>query len=77
MMKKILNFTIIFSSGLILGMLGMLIGALIGGNFAENFQFLGVRGYEAASQLGFIIGAALGVFMSWKRMKNKWKNTDS
>jgi uncharacterized membrane protein YeaQ/YmgE (transglycosylase-associated protein family) len=52
-------------------MLGMLIGALIGGNFATEFQFNGVRGYEATGQVGFIIGAALGAMISSKRMKNK------
>jgi len=77
MMKTIWKLIIIISSGLVLGMLCMLIGAYIGGNFATNFQFIGVRGYEATGQVGFIVGAALGVFISWKRIKNKWKNMDS
>ena len=76
MMKEILRFSIVVFSALVLGLLGLLIGAYIGGNFAQGFQFLGVRGYEAASQVGFIVGAALGALISWKRMKNKCKNKD-
>ena len=68
---------LILLSGLILGMVGMLIGVLIGGNYATGFQFNGVRGYEASGQVGFIIGAALGVIVSLKRIENKWKKTDS
>jgi len=34
--------------------LGMLIGAWLGGNFAQDFQFNGVRGYEATGQIGLL-----------------------
>ncbi len=71
MIKIVWKALLILSAGLILGMVGMLIGALIGGNFATSFQFNGVRGYEATGQVGFIIGISLGVFVSWKRFKNK------
>ena len=71
MMNLIGKLPLLLFVGFILGMLGMLIGALIGGNFATEFQFNGVRGYEATGQVGFIIGAALGAMISWKRMKNK------
>ena len=77
MMKTIWKLVIILFSGFILGMLGMFIGALIGGNYATGFQFNGLRGYEATGQVGFILGAALGVLISWMRIKNKWKNLDS
>jgi len=77
MIKIVWKALLILSAGLILGMVGMLIGALIGGNFATSFQFNSVRGYEATGQVGFIIGTSLGVFVSWKRFKNKWKNTDT
>jgi len=50
--------------GFILGVLGWLVGALIGGNFAEEFTFCGVRGYEATGQVGFLLGAAAGVIVS-------------
>ena len=70
-MKIILKFAVILASGLILGVLGMLVGAYIGGNYAVGFQFNGVRGYEAASQIGFILGAGLGVLLSWLKVKNR------
>jgi hypothetical protein len=75
--KITLSVVIILFSGLICGMLGMLIGVYLGGNLATNFQFFGVRGYEATGQIGFIIGAVLGAIVSWKRIENKWKNTNS
>jgi hypothetical protein len=71
MIKITLKIAIVFSSALILGMLGMLVGAYIGGNFATNFQLIGVRGYEATGQVGFILGAALGIVISWMRLKNR------
>ena len=57
--------------GIICGIVGMGIGAYLGGNYATSFQFNGVRGYEATGQIGFIVGAALGVIIAWKRMKKK------
>ena len=71
MIKNIWKALLILSVGLILGMVGMLIGALIGGNYATEFQFNGVRGYEATGQLGFVIGAAIGVLVSWFRLCKK------
>lgn len=47
------------------GAAGMIIGALIGGNFATQFEFNGVRGYEATGQIGAIAGAALGLVFCW------------
>ena len=69
MLKILGKAAIVVLSGLILGLIGMLIGALIGGNFATGFQFNGVRGYEATGQVGFILGAAIGVLVSWFRMR--------
>lgn len=40
--------------------LGLFVGASIGGNFAPNFEFAGVRGYEAAGKLGLILGLGGG-----------------
>jgi uncharacterized membrane protein YeaQ/YmgE (transglycosylase-associated protein family) len=67
----VLRFLLMLAVGIICGIVGMLIGAYLGGNYATNFQLNGVRGYEATSQVGFVVGAALGVFITWKRMKNK------
>lgn len=64
MVKTILKGVIVIASGLGFGFLGLLIGAYIGGNFAETFIFNGVRGYEATGQLGFIVGGITGIFAS-------------
>lgn len=39
---------------------GLLVGALIGGNFATSFEFLKLRGYEATGVLGLLLGMLLG-----------------
>jgi membrane protease YdiL (CAAX protease family) len=63
----------IVASALVLGILGLLVGALIGGNFAEEFTFNRVRGYEATGQIGFLLGAAIGVVLSWRVLAKKRK----
>ena len=54
------------------GIIGLVIGAIIGGNFGEKFTFNGVYGYEAAGQVGFIIGtvsgAMVGVYVAVTRI---------
>jgi len=47
--------------GLLMGIAGLLIGAIIGGNFMQGFIFNGVQGYEATGQIGLMLGAALGL----------------
>jgi len=44
--------------GLVLGLIG---GAIIGGNFFTELEFGSVRGYEAAGNIGAILGAMAGV----------------
>jgi hypothetical protein len=44
--------------GFIIGAdVGSLLGDAHGGNYAVEFEFAGVRGYEATSLIGAIIGA--------------------
>ena len=50
--------------GLALGVVGLIAGALFGGNYATDFQFGDARGYEATGQLGAIIGLALGAALA-------------
>ena len=64
MFKLILKVIIVLVSAIGLGILGWLIAAYIGGNFAQTFVFNGVRGYEATGQLGTIIGSILGISLS-------------
>ena len=44
--------------------LGLIIGAFIGGNYMTEFEFSGVRGYEAVGRIGAYIGAAVGALLS-------------
>ena len=75
MVKSILKGAVVIASGLGFGFLGLLIGAYIGGNFAETFIFNGVRGYEATGQLGFwagiVIGLVLSIFLLFRRPKRR------
>ena len=64
MLKTILRLLVVIFLGLVGGTLGWIVGALIGGNYAEQFVFNNVRGYEATGQLGFILGVLLGVISS-------------
>ena len=50
--------------GVVLGVIGMVVGAWFGGNFATEVVFNGVRGYEATSQIGFILFSLVGAVMT-------------
>ena len=65
MPKIILRTFVVLLIGFVSGVIGWIVGALIGGNYAEQFVFNGVRGYEATGQLGFICGALIGLILSW------------
>ena len=54
-------------------LLGLLVGAWFGGNYAEDFQFNGVRGYEATGQIGLLCAVFVLVLLGayyWARGKN-------
>jgi hypothetical protein len=42
------------------GVVGLVVGAICGGNCATDFEFNGVRGYEATGQIGAILGFVIG-----------------
>lgn len=72
MIQKVFRVSAILVIGIVSGLIGWVVGALIGGNYAEQFVFNGVRGYEATGQIGFILGALIGLLSSWQLlMKNK------
>jgi hypothetical protein len=56
-------------------MLGWLVGAWFGGNYAENLRFNGVRGYEATGQIGMLCGIfvylLLGAFYYVKKNRDR------
>ena len=60
--KRVVGCLLIPGGVVICGILGLIIGAYIGGNYAQDSTFIGARGYEAAGPLGLIIGAIIGGF---------------
>ncbi len=64
-MKTILRVFTFLGITLASGITGLVIGALIGGNYLPDFSFNGVQGYEATGQLGLIIGVLIGVITGW------------
>lgn len=64
-MKGVFKLLVVPILGIIFGVLGWLLGAYIGGNYAVDFVFNGVRGYEAVGQLGFIFGLIGGGLLCW------------
>lgn len=46
--------------GVVLAVVGLVVGATYGGNYATDFQFNGLRGYEATGLLGEILGFVAG-----------------
>ncbi|MFA5761833.1 MAG: hypothetical protein WC877_08765 [Dehalococcoidales bacterium] len=61
MRRKILLGIIGGAVFLIIGLvLGLIAGMNIGGNYFVDFEFGGVRGYEAVGKIGAILGTVLG-----------------
>ena len=52
-LARLLRFVVAGVAG---SFLGLIVGAMIGGNFATDFVFMGQRGYEASGVLGAMIG---------------------
>lgn len=71
MSKFIARFLVSLITGLVMGIIGMLAAAWFGGNFATGFVFNGVQGYEATSQIGFIVFSLLGLFVGWQFMTKR------
>ena len=64
MAKKILVILSLLVLTFILGIVFLLLGMTIGGNFFVDFEFMGGRGYEAMGSLGFFIGLGIGLIIS-------------
>ena len=74
MLKLTLKGAAVFVSGMFFGAVGLFLGAYIGGNFAQDFTLFGVRGYEAAGQLGVILGCIMGIAVSILFLRNRSKS---
>lgn len=48
------------AGALVLGAVGLIVGADYGGNYCCDCEFNGQRGYEATGQVGFLVGAVVG-----------------
>ncbi len=73
MLRTTLRVFLTLVIGFVLGVIGLFISMYIGGNYAEDFVFNGVRGYEATGQIGFIIGGVIGLIMGWWFLLNRKK----
>ncbi len=51
------------------GALLLLVGAIIGGNFATRFELFGLRGYEATGLIGLFVGVAAGAALAARRSR--------
>lgn len=64
LLRFLIRFVVCLAGGLVggifLAIVGLVVGAGYGGNYATDFEFNGVRGYEATGQIGAIIGFAVG-----------------
>jgi hypothetical protein len=65
MLKIVLRVFLTLVIGLVLGVIGLFIAIYLGGNYAEDFVFNGVRGYEATGQIGFVLGSLIGLISGW------------
>ncbi len=65
MFKTALRVFVTLVIGFVLGVIGLFIAMYIGGNYAEDFVFNGVQGYEATGQIGFIVGGMIGLISGW------------
>lgn len=65
-MKRIILLSILFGLLFVpLGLIGgWILGANIGGNYFTDFEFWGVRGYEAVGKIGSFAGGFLGALLA-------------
>jgi hypothetical protein len=64
-MKKKIAFWFLAVVGTpLFALVGLVIAATWGGNYAEDFFFAGYRGYEATGIIGEWVGGAIGVILS-------------
>ncbi len=80
MIKRVLIGILLLLIPFMMGILFLLIGATIGGNFFVNFEAFGVRGYEATGMVGLYVGIIIGIVVSInvlkKLNKDKEKSVD-
>ena len=73
-MRSFIKILIVILAGIVSGILCWILGAYIGGNYALNFRFMGVRGYEAMGLLGLILGIIGGSGLFWYILFKPFRN---
>ena len=76
MLKTIFRVFAVVLVGFVSGIIGWIVGALIGGNFATQFVFNGVQGYEATGQVGTILATLIGLISTWRFLFNRKSPTE-
>ncbi|HSF82815.1 MAG TPA: hypothetical protein VLA49_16390 [Anaerolineales bacterium] len=83
--KRLINVALrvlaIILIGFVSAVIGLILGAIVGGNLAGIYElvlgypfvFNGREGYEATGQIGFILGALVGFVASGVRLFG-WRN---
>jgi hypothetical protein len=64
-MRKSLIIIGCLAGTMILGIVFLLAGMNLFGNYFTDAVFLGARGYEAGGNLGFILGISIGIVLSF------------
>jgi hypothetical protein len=64
-MKLFVKLLAVIATQMVCGIVGFVIGTYFGGNYAVDFTFNGVRGYEAMGQIGLIVSAFIGGPLCW------------
>jgi hypothetical protein len=55
---------LVLIASLLCGAVGLIVGSWYGGNYCNACEFNGLRGYEAAGQLGLLGGSLVGLLLS-------------
>jgi len=64
-MKLSVKLLAIIATQIVCSIVGLVLGTYFGGNYAVDFTFNGVRGYEAAGQIGLIASVLIGGPLCW------------
>jgi len=85
-MRKLINLILrvlaVILIGFVSAVIGLILGAIVGGTlvgafeivFGYEFVFNGRVGYEGTGQIGFILGALIGLVVSGVRLFGKRTN---
>ena len=59
-MSRAMKWSLVAAGALLGGLLGLVLGALVGGNLLTESVIGGLRGYEGVGRLGLALGIAAG-----------------